>query len=131
MASISGKETQPEILIRRHLFASGYRFRKNVKSLLGKPDIVLTRLKTVVFVNGCFWHGHNCKNAKLPATNTVFWRNKIETNVGRDKRNISLLKRGGWKVIVVWQCQLNNKIKLARLIVKLVDVLENRKKNVL
>jgi len=78
MSKISGKETKPEILVRKHLFANGFRYRKNVKELPGKPDILLPKYKTVIFINGCFWHGHeNCKRAKLPTSNTEFWQNKI------------------------------------------------------
>lgn len=109
MSNISGKETKPEILVRKHLFSKGFRYRKNVKSLSGKPDIVLSKYKSVVFVNGCFWHGHHCKAGKLPTTRKGFWESKIRNTVKRDKKNHLELSELGWKVIVVWQCKLKNK----------------------
>ena len=109
MSKISGKETKQEIMVRKYLFACGFRFRKNVKTLSGKPDIVLPKYKTIIFVNGCFWHGHKCKAAKLPSTNKEFWEEKITNNVIRDNRTISVLRAAGWHVIVVWQCETKNK----------------------
>ena len=112
MASISGQETKPEISARSFLFKQGFRFRKNVKSLPGKPDIVLPKYKSVIFVNGCFWHGHKkCKASTLPKTRKEFWTNKIKANIDRDKRTISELKKVGWKVIIIWQCEINTVIK--------------------
>lgn len=112
MASINGKETKPEISVRRFLFKEGFRFRKNVKSLLGKPDIVLAKYNTIIFVHGCFWHGHrNCRKATLPATNTEFWKDKIGKNVARDKIVVKDLKKSGWKVITVWECELKSKAR--------------------
>ena len=109
MSKISGKETKPEIIVRKYLFARGFRFRKNDKRYPGKPDVVLPKHKTVVFVHGCFWHGHvNCKKSKLPETRKEFWKNKILSNISRDKDNVKSLKEQGWRVIVVWQCQLKN-----------------------
>jgi DNA mismatch endonuclease (patch repair protein) len=108
MSHISGKETKPEILVRKFLFANGFRFRKNVKYLPGKPDIVLTKYKTVIFIHGCFWHGHTCKRGALPATNIEFWKTKIGRNVERDKRDILELKKQDWKVIIIWQCEIKN-----------------------
>ena len=108
MSRISGKETKPEIMVRKYLFSQGFRFRKNVKNLPGKPDIILPKYKTVIFIHGCFWHGHNCKHGTLPQTNIEFWEIKINGNVKRDKRNITKLKKQGWKVIVVWQCKIGN-----------------------
>jgi DNA mismatch endonuclease, patch repair protein len=110
MSRISSKETKPEILVRKHLFAKGFRFIKNDKRLPGKPDIVLPKYKTAVFVHGCFWHHHkNCKFATLPQTNQVFWKNKIDRNVKRDRTVQRELKKSGWQVIIVWQCRLKNK----------------------
>jgi DNA mismatch endonuclease (patch repair protein) len=108
MSHISGKETKPEILVRKFLFANGFRFRKNVKELPGKPDIVLPKYKTIIFTHGCFWHGHTCKRGVLPATNIEFWKTKIGGNIERDKRDVSELERQGWKVIVIWQCEIKN-----------------------
>jgi DNA mismatch endonuclease (patch repair protein) len=108
MSKISGKETKPEILVRRYLFAEGFRFRKNVRDLLGKPDIVLPKYKTIIFIHGCFWHGHTCKRGTLPQTNYEFWQEKINRNIERDSHNITELKEKGWNVIVIWQCELKN-----------------------
>lgn len=109
MSKISGKETKPEILVRKYLFSNGFRFRKNVKDLPGKPDIVLPKYKTIIFIHGCFWHGHSCKRGKLPESNREFWQEKINKNTERDNRNASQLKEKGWNVIVVWQCEIKNK----------------------
>ena len=110
MSKISGKETKPEILVRKYLFAHGFRYRKNAKDLPGKPDIVLPKYKTVIFVNGCFWHGHrNCKKAALPATNAKFWSKKISSNIIRDEKTYVELAGIGYKVLVVWQCELGIK----------------------
>jgi len=108
MSRISGKETKPEVLVRKYLFSQGFRYRKNVKDLPGKPDIVLPKYKAVIFIHGCFWHGHTCKRGTLPTTNTEFWETKIAGNVGRDKLNIAELEKQGWKVVVVWQCEIQN-----------------------
>lgn len=110
MSKISGKETKPEILVRKFLFAQGFRYRKNDKRLPGKPDIVLPKYKTLIFVHGCFWHGHqNCKKSALPQTNYEFWKNKIQKNVVRDKSKQRELKKLGWKLVVIWQCQMKNR----------------------
>lgn len=111
MASIPGQDTKPEILVRSFLFKQGFRFRKNVKSLSGKPDVVLPKHKTVIFVHGCFWHGHNCKRAARPTSNVEFWDSKIQSNIDRDKRVKSELKKSGWRAIVIWNCQLGSKVK--------------------
>ena len=110
MSQIRSKDTKPEVLVRRFLFASGFRFRLHRKDLPGKPDIVLPKYKTVIFINGCFWHGHqDCKYATIPETNREFWRAKISGNMERDKATYSELLRQGWKVIEIWQCQLKPK----------------------
>lgn len=107
MSCIKGKNTRPEEIVRKYLFSQGFRYRKNDKRLPGTPDIVLPKYKTVIFVNGCFWHGHDgCRYFVIPKTNTEFWTNKIETNRKRDIRKINDLQTLGWKVIVVWECQL-------------------------
>ena len=115
MSKISSKDTKPEILVRKFLFSKGFRYRINVKTLPGKPDIVLPKYKTVIFVNGCFWHGHNCKKGKLPSSNIDFWRGKISNNKLRDDKNSDLLIKLGWKVIIIWQCEISkidNRIKI-------------------
>lgn len=117
MTKISGKETKPEIIVRKYLFSKGYRYRKNVKSLPGSPDIVLSKYKTIIFIHGCFWHNHNCKAGKLPGTRKEFWGNKISQTKVRDRKNLLSLQKMGWKVITVWQCELKNeKLKNQRLI---------------
>ena len=107
MSSIKGKDTKPEIMVRKYLFSQGFRFRKNVSTLPGKPDIVLPKYRTCIFVNGCFWHYHqNCKGFVWPKRNEQFWREKIEKNIERDERNYELLRSDGWNVIIVWECEL-------------------------
>ena len=108
MSHIRSKATKPEMVVRRWLWAHGYRYRLNVKSVPGKPDIVMRKYRTAIFVNGCFWHGHDgCKQFVLPKTNTEFWQDKIERNRTRDTRNYEELMYAGWQVIVLWQCKLN------------------------
>lgn len=112
MSLISDRDSRMEISVRKALFSAGLRYRKNVKALSGKPDIVLPKYKTVIFTHGCFWHGHSgCKASKLPESRRDFWGNKIKDNIERDKRNISQLEHSGWKVIVLWQCELKNELK--------------------
>lgn len=107
MAAVHGRDTQPELIVRRFLFSQGFRYRINCAQLPGRPDIVLHKYRTVIFVNGCFWHGHkDCRKAVLPKTNAEFWREKIMQNKARDARNIDELKRMGWNCLVVWQCEL-------------------------
>lgn len=109
MSHIPSKNTKPEETVRKYLFKQGFRYRKNVPSLPGKPDIVLSKYKTVVFVNGCFWHGHeNCKWFVSPKTNTEFWNAKFQYNIERDKRNYSKLKELGWRVLIVWECEIRH-----------------------
>lgn len=107
MSQIKGKNTKPEMIVRRYLFSQGFRYRLNVKKLPGSPDIVLPKYKTAIFVNGCFWHGHEgCKYFVWPKSNQNFWKEKIEKNIARDKKNIQKLEESGWKVIVIWECEL-------------------------
>lgn len=107
MSRIRSKNTKPEEMVRKYLFSQGFRYRKNDTRLPGKPDIVLPKYKTVIFVNGCFWHKHeNCKYFVWPKTNEDFWRTKISANVSRDQENIKLLSELRWNVIVIWECEL-------------------------
>ena len=107
MSRIKGKDTKPEMLVRRFLHAQGFRYRLHVKDLPGKPDIVLPKYKTVIFVHGCFWHGHEgCKYYVVPKTKTEWWLNKINGNIANDKKTIRALKKQGWKAINVWECEL-------------------------
>jgi len=107
MAAIHGKDTKPEMVVRRWLWGHGFRYRLNHPRLPGKPDIVMRKYRTAVFVNGCFWHGHEgCPKFVMPKTNTDFWRTKIENNRKRDQKNYDILLQNGWQVMVVWQCNL-------------------------
>ncbi len=112
MSHVKSKDTSIEKNVRSALFRDGFRFRKNVKILPGTPDIVLPKYKTVIFVNGCFWHRHaGCKRATLPATRREFWERKLSTNVVNDKLHKDALYRAGWRVITVWQCELETDFK--------------------
>lgn len=107
MSRIKGKNTKPEEIVRKFLFSKGLRYRKNLKTLPGTPDIVLTKYKTIVFVNGCFWHAHKgCRYFVMPKTNTEFWKEKINCNIKRDELVYKQLSNAGWNVIVVWECEL-------------------------
>lgn len=109
MASVPNKNTKPEILLRKLLFSLGYRFRLHQKNLPGHPDIVLPKYKTVIFVNGCFWHRHqNCKYATTPDSRNEYWLKKFNGNVKRDENNYFKLKEMGWNVIVIWTCEIKN-----------------------
>jgi len=107
MSRIKGRDTGPELVVRRYLFSKGLRYRVHVVGLPGKPDIVLKKYGVCVFVHGCFWHGHpGCRMATSPKTNSAFWQTKIESNRVRDARNMASLKKQGWKVIEIWECTL-------------------------
>lgn len=109
MRAVKGKDTKPEVALRKALFALGYRYRLNVKGLPGKPDLVFPKHRTVIFVHGCFWHGHKCKRgARTPKSNTDYWLEKIARNKRRDKKNAAALKKLGWRVITVWECELKS-----------------------
>lgn len=121
MSHIRSKNTKPEVRLRKELFRLGYRYRLNVKRLPGSPDIVLAKYRTCIFVNGCFWHGHkDCPKFVLPKTNAEFWLAKIENNRERDLRDYTFLESLGWRVIVVWECEL--------IAAKLGDTLSNVRK---
>lgn len=110
MAAIKGKDTKQEVMVRKFLFSKGLRYRLNSRKLPGSPDIVLKKYKTVIFVDGCFWHGHEgCKYFRLPKSNTLFWKAKITRNIERDMETTQALKDFGWKVIRIWECELRNK----------------------
>ena len=124
MSRIKGKNTKPEEIVRKYLFSKGFRYRKNDKQLPGTPDIVLPKYKTVIFVNGCFWHGHKgCRYFVVPKTNTDFWLDKINTNIERDKHKQEALKELEWNVVVVWECELKPKV-MAQTLNELIDKLK-------
>lgn len=106
MSQIKSKNTKPEETIRKTLWANGYRYRKNVKNLPGKPDIVFTGKKKMIFVNGCFWHMHDCKYFKWPKSREEFWKKKICDTAKRDQRNYEALRTMGWKLLVIWECKI-------------------------
>lgn len=117
MSRIPSKGTAPEKLVRSALHRLGYRFRLNTEKLPGRPDIVLPRHRTVVFVHGCFWHRHRgCKLAYLPKSNISFWTSKFEANVARDKAVASRLRRDGWRVLILWECQVATRVAAQRAI---------------
>ncbi len=119
MSRIRSKNTKPEMLVRSYLHKQGYRFRLHDKKLPGKPDIVLPKYKTVIFINGCFWHGHkNCKYFVVPKTRTKWWLEKINGNIERDKKVKRELKKLGWKVINIWQCYIRKQTYVKQLILK-------------
>ncbi len=110
MSGIRGKDTRPEMLVRRRLHSLGFRFRLHAKTLPGRPDLVLPKYRTVIFVHGCFWHRHaDCKYATSPRSNQKFWQDKFESNIKRDKSAVNELLGFGWRIIVIWECSMRNK----------------------
>ncbi|MFA5296365.1 MAG: very short patch repair endonuclease [Methanoregulaceae archaeon] len=121
MAAVRSKDTQPELLVRKYLWAHGIRYRLHLKSLPGTPDIVIPKLKIVIFVHGCFWHGHeSCSLGRLPKSHLDYWKEKIEKNKNRDRKSLKQLKEMGWRVIIIWNCQLrtnkNARISLPKIL---------------
>ena len=113
MSKIHGKDTSLEIKVRKYLYHHGFRYRKNVSDLPGRPDILISKYRTVIFVNGCFWHHHHgCKLATIPKSNTKYWKDKIDKNVKRDIRNIQLLEQMEYHVIIVWECEIKECFEL-------------------
>ena len=108
MATVKNKDTNPELIVRSHLFRAGYRYRLHAKALPGSPDIVLPRYRAAVFVHGCFWHGHTCSRGRRPQTNCDFWDSKLNQNIARDKGNQEALAQAEWRVFVVWTCQIDH-----------------------
>lgn len=123
MSGIRSKDTKPELLVRKYLHARGLRFRLHVKDMPGKPDLVFPKYRTVVFVHGCFWHHHaGCKYATMPSSRTDFWVNKLSDNVARDQYQYAALTGLGWRVLVVWECELSSKTsKLGELYLEITD----------
>ncbi|WP_142684363.1 very short patch repair endonuclease [Chitinophaga polysaccharea] len=125
MSQIKGKDTKPEILVRKYLHSKGFRYRLHVKTLPGKPDLVLTKYRTAIFINGCFWHGHsNCRYFVVPKTRTNWWLEKINKNIDNDNNAIAALHQQGWKVIIIWECELK-KTKMANLFEQLIEKIKN------
>ena len=122
MAAVKGKDTKPEMIVRKYLFSKGLRYRVNDRKLPGSPDIVMKKYKTVVFIDGCFWHGHkDCKYFKLPKSNVDFWRHKIAMNIARDYATNVDLKLAGWNVIRIWECEIRTKAKREEVLQHLYD----------
>lgn len=116
MSSIRGKGTKPELLVRRYLHALGYRFQIHIRGIPGTPDLVFTKRKTALFVNGCFWHSHDCKWGQVsPTTNATFWAEKRQATVNRDRRNETELEKLGWRTITIWECELRSGSKAGAL----------------
>jgi DNA mismatch endonuclease (patch repair protein) len=109
MAGIKGKNTKPELIVRKELFRRGFRYRLHDRKLPGRPDIILPKYQTVIFVNGCFWHKHDCKLFKWPKSRPDFWREKIMGNAERDRKNLVLLQESGWKTLTIWECAIKGK----------------------
>jgi DNA mismatch endonuclease (patch repair protein) len=112
MSRIRGRDSAPELRVRRGLHAKGLRFRLHVRSLPGRPDLVLPKHRTVVFVHGCFWHAHGCSLSKVPASRAEFWKNKLEGNAARDRRVIEGLRASAWSVLVIWECALRGRFRI-------------------
>ena len=124
MSHIRGKNTKPEMFVRKALWQLGYRYRLNVADLPGRPDIVLPKYKTIIFVNGCFWHGHlGCKKYTVPETNRDFWLSKIDQNRKRDAESTAVLESSGWKVVTIWECELSTKEKREECLNQLISSL--------
>lgn len=129
MSKIRSTETEPEKVVCKYLFSKGLRYRKNVKTLPGKPDIVLPKYKTIVFVNGCFWHGHNGRRYfVIPESNTEYWKSKINSNIARDQKSYDSLSALGWNVLVVWECELKKDKRENTLEDLYCNILKNLKK---
>lgn len=111
MSHIRSTNSKPEEIVRKYLFSKGLRYHKNVRNLPGCPDIVLSKYRVIIFVNGCFWHHHNCPRFVWPSSNVEYWKNKIDHNVERDKKNKELLQAQGWRVITIWECELKKKVR--------------------
>jgi len=114
MAAIRSTGTTPEMAVRRAAYSLGHRFRLHVEALPGKPDLVFARLRAIVFVHGCFWHQHDCSDGRMPVANRAYWRPKLDRNRLRDRASIRLLRREGWRVLVIWECQTKDTERLAR-----------------
>jgi DNA mismatch endonuclease (patch repair protein) len=120
MSRIRGVDTKPELWVRRALHALGFRFRLHVRTLPGRPDIVMPKYDTVIFVHGCYWHGHSCQKGRIPASNSLFWKEKFDNNHRRDVRNCRALRGLGWRVLTIWECELRSRASRERAIARLI-----------
>lgn len=127
MSHIRSTNSKPEEIVRKFLFSKGLRYRKNVRSLPGKPDIVLKKYNTVIFVNGCFWHKHDCGRFVMPSSNTEYWTKKISGNIERDKDNTAQLQELGWNVYTIWECQLKKQVRDENLTNLYQDIINSKK----
>ena len=125
MSHIRSKNTRPEELVRKYLFSKGFRYRKHVRELPGCPDIVLPKYKTAIFVNGCFWHKHDCPRFVWPTSNQEYWIPKISRNVQRDQEHYQDLRERGWNVLIVWECQIKKKMFDSTMEILIRDILQN------
>lgn len=126
MSRISSKHTKPEILVRKALYNLGFRYRLHNKKLHGKPDIVIKKLKIIIFVNGCFWHQHKgCKRQSIPKSNLGYWKNKLKSNVERQKKDIVSLRRLGWKVYLIWECETKKPKVLLNKVIRIYEKTKN------
>lgn len=125
MSHIRSTNSKPEETVRKYLFSQGFRYRKNVKKLPGCPDIVLSKYHTVIFVNGCFWHKHDCPRFVWPSSNLDYWKPKILRNVERDQINTEKLRSLGWRVITIWECELKKSLRDARLDALATEICQN------
>lgn len=127
MSLIKSKDTQPELLVRKTVYSLGYRYRLHVSNLPGKPDLVFRKLRKVIFVHGCFWHGHaECALARLPKSRREYWGPKLEQNKKRDIFNQAALQIGGWQRLTIWECELRNKNRLIKCIARFLGPRKNR-----
>lgn len=126
MASIRSTDTKPEMRVRRLVHRLGFRYRLHGAGLPGKPDLVFTSRRKVIFVNGCFWHGHHCRLGRVPKSNVEYWNNKIATNQARDRRNIKQLKKLDWKCLTIWECRSGDEEALTPLIERFLNSTEDR-----
>lgn len=125
MSRIRGKNTKPEMILRSELFRQGFRFRVHQADLPGKPDIVLRKYQSIIFVHGCFWHYHKgCREGRIPSTNSVFWKEKLQRNINKDKLNIEKLRKNKWKVYVIWECEIEKHLELT--LQNLVSKMKNK-----
>ncbi len=127
MSLIRSKDTRPELIVRKAVWAAGFRYRLHGEGLPGRPDLVFPALRTVVFIHGCYWHAHSCQKGRIPKQNSRFWREKFAANQARDQRNARLLRREGWSVLTVWECSLSTVKSRDRSVRKLLNALALRR----